>query len=153
MNRAEPQRVVPQIHAWGPHVCVAAISTNRISMCAAVTTASPDVIDSRLPATILSGMLGAGKSTLLKHILTNQEGLKIAIIVNDMSELNVDGEELRKAGIVRSIKAEMVEMQNGCICCTLRDDLLKEVSRLAESKRYDYLVIESTGISEPIPVA
>tara|TARA_S200000501_G_scaffold364197_1_gene396032 strand:+ start:3287 stop:4498 length:1212 start_codon:yes stop_codon:yes gene_type:complete len=107
----------------------------------------------RLPVTVLSGFLGAGKTTILSHILNNRENKKVAVIVNDMSEINIDSEILRSEVSLNRSEEKLVEMSNGCICCTLREDLLEEVTKLAKEGRFDYLVIESTGISEPLPVA
>ena len=107
----------------------------------------------KLPVTVLSGFLGAGKTTVLSHILNNRENKKVAVIVNDMSEINIDSEIIKNEVSLNRSEEKLIEMSNGCICCTLREDLLKEVTKLAQQGCFDYLVIESTGISEPLPVA
>ncbi len=107
----------------------------------------------KLPVTVLSGFLGAGKTTVLSHILNNRQGKKVAVIVNDMSEINIDSAIVQNEVSLNRSEEKLVEMSNGCICCTLREDLLEEVTKLAQEGRFDYLVIESTGISEPLPVA
>lgn len=110
-------------------------------------------ISTKIPVTVLSGYLGAGKTTILNHILNNQKGLKVAVIVNDLSDVNIDAALVRDGGGLSRTEQKLVEMSNGCICCTLREDLLREVERLALENRFDYMLIESTGVGEPIPVA
>lgn len=107
----------------------------------------------KLPVTVLSGYLGSGKTTVLNHVLNNRDGLRVAVIVNDLSEVNIDADLVRGGSGLSRTEEKLVEMSNGCICCTLRDDLLQEVERLAKEGRFDYILIESTGVGEPVPVA
>lgn len=111
------------------------------------------IAKARIPVAVLSGYLGAGKTTILNHVLNNREGLRVAVIVNDLSEVNVDADLIRDGSGLSHTNEKLVEMSNGCICCTLREDLLREVEKLAKENRFDYILIESTGIGEPVPVA
>ena len=110
-------------------------------------------VNTRLPVTVLSGFLGAGKTTVLSHILNNRQGKRVAVIVNDMSEINIDASIIEQEISFNRSEEKLIEMSNGCICCRLREDLLVEVRKLANEGKFDYLVIESTGISEPLPIA
>ena len=107
----------------------------------------------KIPVTVLSGFLGAGKTTILNHILNNRENMKVAVIVNDMSEVNIDAQLVEKGSALSRTEEKLVQLSNGCICCTLRDDLVKEVTRLVENGNFDYLLMEGTGIAEPMPIA
>lgn len=119
-----------------------------------IKKSSNSKLHKKLSATILCGFLGSGKTTLLNNILNNNQGLKVAIIVNDMSEISIDSARVKNGkAYFKRTEEKLVEMSNGCICCTLREDLVKEVSKLAKNGKFDYLLIESTGMAEPLPIA
>ena len=105
------------------------------------------------PITILTGYLGSGKTTLLNHILNNQEGYKIAVIVNDIGDVNIDEEKIQKGGVVNSQDDSLLTLQNGCVCCTLRQDLLEQIGQILDTKKFDYILIEASGVSAPVPIA
>ena len=106
----------------------------------------------QIPITLLTGYLGAGKTTLMNHILSNQEGYKVAVIVNDIGEVNIDSDLIQRGGLVQEEDASLVPLTNGCICCSLKVDLMKQIAELAQSGRFDYILIEASGICEPMPI-
>ena len=108
---------------------------------------------SKVPITLMTGYLGAGKTTLLNHVLRNQEGYKVAVIVNDIGEINIDAELIAKGGAVQEKDGDLVPLSNGCICCTLKTDLIKQLASLIRQQRFDYILIEASGICEPLPIA
>jgi len=106
-----------------------------------------------VPITVLTGYLGAGKTTLINHVLNNQEGYKVAVIVNDIGEVNIDSDLIAKGGVVQEEDASLVPLQNGCICCTLKVDLMKQIAEIIKTKKFDYILIEASGVCEPLPIA